>query len=326
MHILAVPPRNMGDASGVKRAAFVAAPLGIAAVVSVVACAGRPTPSPESPELISPHIHQKYEPSPVQPSPPPVAVATCPITVRVESRTVGGSRIELTAIAEGGEADYVLELEDRCPNGLVGFEGLGAGYDYYGTCAKGACPGGRSAQRIRIGSHQRVPLSTTTIDPLTETACTKPLAKGRYIVRSVLPEGAQACIVPSVIEIGGELPPARPTMPMIPSAPAPAPPMPPPPAAPPAHLSPKGTGPADLYACESPADCVLSCPKVSGCCSSACGCKHAINRAHKATYETNYAKTCRKPPACPAEGCAFESAVSATCRAGRCVAVSGLGF
>lgn len=92
-----------------------------------------------------------------------------------------------------------------------------------------------------------------------------------------------------------------------------------PPPAPPRTVSPPPAPVGDIYACQTAADCVIFCPSVPGCCHSACGCTHAMRRDQTAAYEARYAQTCRRPPHCPAEGCARREAAFADCRDGRCV-------
>jgi hypothetical protein len=105
----------------------------------------------------------------------------------------------------------------------------------------------------------------------------------------------------------------------------PAPATPARPATRPRPAAPAAADPSDPYACDAPADCVLSCPRAAGCCGWPCGCRHAIHRDHRDAFEAAYPKTCQKAPDCPAVACAHEPAVAATCRAGRCVGVTRLG-
>lgn len=135
-------------------------------------------------------------------------------------------------------------------------------------------------------------------------------------------------------------PPARPPSPpitVIPPPPAPEPthtPIPPPPPAPlppPPIPAPDPTTrplpyprPVPAYAqCQSDADCMIYCPNVPGCCGWPCGCRNAIRRDGTAAFLAEEARTCTRTPNCPAVACARQDAHMATCRQGRCVAMSG---
>lgn len=96
-----------------------------------------------------------------------------------------------------------------------------------------------------------------------------------------------------------------------PRAPTPNAPVPAPPSRGPGH---------DRYACDSDADCMIFCPRVAGCCGSACGCTHAMRRDQAAAYEAEYRRTCRRPPSCLVEGCMRKEAGAAVCQNGRCTA------
>ncbi len=194
-----------------------------------------------------------------------------------------------------GEA-LTFELPERCPSGPIAFEGLGPGYDYYGTCASGPCPGVPSTRRITLPPHAIRPLAEALVRLDGRAPCTKPLAPGRYVVRPVAPPtSVSMCTEGAVLVV-------------------------------PEPLSEEEIRNAskDPYWCQTSADCVLSCPDAPGCCGYPCGCQHAINVRHRAAYEASYAKTCERPP-CPAVACAYRPAMSAACRQNRCVGVQTLG-
>lgn len=329
--------------TGARRAVVVAT----SALLAVGACSNHPlvTAPPQAPLLQQrppPSTPRPAAPKPIAPQGDPTPPTRCPLTLRVEIHPLNDGRHELTVFAESAiDSTQELELPDRCPQGLVDFDGLGTGYDYYGVCAAGACPGTRSPQHIRVAPGERVPIAATTISTRGGAGCTKPLAQGRYTIRPRLPPQLQACVVPALLEVrdGGAVPapphvtsPPAPSRPAPPPSPSPAPPVPspslvrppPPPPAPPQKPvpipAPTGAIGVDIYSCVTPSDCVLSCPKVTGCCSSSCGCRHAINKAHRANYEASYKNTCQKPPMCPAEACAYNPAMGVDCRGGRCVA------
>lgn len=89
----------------------------------------------------------------------------------------------------------------------------------------------------------------------------------------------------------------------------------------------KAKPPASPQSCTQPSDCVVFCPNAPGCCPSApCGCRSAINHAFEEAARADFAKSCTRVPNCPAMGCAYEQAMGATCREGRCVATKGPAF
>jgi len=257
-------------------------------------------------------------------------VTACPVTLRlqiVRSRTPGGDVHDLVVTAESGVPfAQSLALPDRCPEGPIAFEGLPAGTDVYDSCNKGACMA-RSPVRIELAAAAKVPIASARIAPSGASPCQRPLPPGRYVVQPVVPQGMVACVVPSLLEVPAPgappaLPGTAPTLQLVLPKPAiPTPPLVPAPTTPPAP--PPGAVATDIHSCEKASDCVLSCPKIQGCCSSSCGCRNAIHKAHRANYEASYAKTCMKPPKCPVEACMMDTSLRATCRAGRCVAVSG---
>ncbi|WP_437872545.1 hypothetical protein [Sorangium sp. So ce363] len=234
----------------------------------------------------------------------------CAVRLRLDVSPVAGERRLLRVVAENATGQpLALELPDRCPNGLVELEGLGPGYDYYGTCNAGPCLGVSSARRIELGPGEARPIAEATIALRGAPPCTSALPPGQHVVRAgVRTANVPVCTAEAVLDVPGA---ARPQ----------SPPSPPPPSVP-SRSTPASSDP---YACQSPTDCVLSCPEPAGCCGWPCGCQHAIHRDHRAAFEANFEKTCTRPPRCPAVGCAFERAVGATCRNGRCVATTTLG-
>ncbi|WP_437916460.1 hypothetical protein WME73_17865 [Sorangium sp. So ce302] len=234
----------------------------------------------------------------------------CAVRLRLDVSPVAGERRLLRVVAENATGQpLALELPDRCPNGLVELEGLGPGYDYYGTCNAGPCLGVSSARRIELGPGEARPIAEATIALRGAPPCTSALPPGQHVVRAgVRTANVPVCTAEAVLDVPGA---ARPQ----------SPPSPPPPSVP-SRSTPASSDP---YACQSPTDCVLSCPEPAGCCGWPCGCQHAIHRDHRAVFEANFEKTCTRPPRCPVVGCAFERAVGATCRNGRCVATTTLG-
>jgi hypothetical protein len=111
------------------------------------------------------------------------------------------------------------------------------------------------------------------------------------------------------------VPPPQPS----PATPAP-PPSPPVEQPPPAPARPRPAVPAHL-ACTTSAECTISCE--GDCCGAPCGCRTAMNVAAARRLKAH-------PPQCgpadrrrcPAVACAYEPAFGATCRDGRCVALT----
>jgi hypothetical protein len=76
-----------------------------------------------------------------------------------------------------------LTLADRCPGGEAHFSGLeprDGSYDYYHTCAMGACAGGRPPIVIALPPGEIVDISSTQIDPDGNRSCNGPIAAGTY--------------------------------------------------------------------------------------------------------------------------------------------------
>jgi hypothetical protein len=107
----------------------------------------------------------------------------------VDAKPSGPSERTLTITAENTTAQPVaFDLPDRCPNGLLDFEGLGPGYDYYGTCTKGACARIGSPRRIELAPRQRLTIAETTITLDGTAQCEPALVLGRrYTIRAVVP-------------------------------------------------------------------------------------------------------------------------------------------
>jgi hypothetical protein len=272
-------------------------------VAAVAACSSHPAPA-------------QVEPAPAAPAPaaPAAAPAACAVTLRAALGDKRGATFDVEVSLENrGEAALELELADRCPQGSVDFAGLPAGYDYYGTCAAGACPGERAPRRVRIDRGATRQLEAITIDPA-GSGCNRPLAAGAYELRPIL-DGVPAgtCVEGVTLAVAAPTPaPAKPA----PAKPTPAEPTPARPASAESSVDPR--------ACTAAADCVLFCPRVKGCCGFPCGCRNAVHRDQRDAFTAAYAKSCERHPDCPAMACRLDDAERATCQNGRCVAVDGL--
>jgi len=252
----------------------------------------------DPPPAAPPHHTEPSGDVAAPPESPASAAERCDVMLRLEVQ--GEDRVRaLRVYAENLRGERLeLELPERCPAGLVDFEGLGAGYDYYGTCNAGACADSPPIRRITLEPQARRQLIAAAHIHLDGRApCTTALPPGSYTVRPLPPEtSASVCVEGAVLDVPAPLPPEEVAV-----------------------LS------KDPYWCETSADCVLSCPVSSKCCGWPCGCRHAINVRHKEAYEANYLDTCDTFP-CPAVACAYEPAVAAVCRNHRCVGSSTLAF
>jgi len=74
-----------------------------------------------------------------------------------------------------------VDMPDRCPQGAAIFRGLPEGYDYYRSCTKGACMGGRPPIRHSIPAGATIDVEAIEIDPVNAN-CNRPLEPGRYVV------------------------------------------------------------------------------------------------------------------------------------------------
>src|SRR5690349_9049464 len=99
--------------------------LGLALfALGALACSPLATAPPSAP--LVPTTPQEPLVAPPPNDPPPVA--TCPLTVRLETRPTSDGH-ELTVFAESATTStQEIELPDRCPQGLVDFDGLGPAY------------------------------------------------------------------------------------------------------------------------------------------------------------------------------------------------------
>jgi hypothetical protein len=102
------------------------------------------------------------------------------------------------------------------------FQGLGESYDYYRSCAKGACAGAREPERFTLLPGQTIELATIEVDPK-GASCTAALPPGRHTISFSVPLAGQVCAGAFATVEGPAAPKAPPPEP----APrAPCPPMP----------------------------------------------------------------------------------------------------
>jgi hypothetical protein len=127
---------------------------------------------------------------------PNSAPRDAPPSCAVQLSTVAqqrGSDYDVVARARNLTSEAVtLELPDRCPQGPVVFQGLPGEYDYYVSCAKGACAGPREPLRFRLDPNQEVELTAVAISPGGGN-CNQPLAPGRYELGFALAGPPSSC-------------------------------------------------------------------------------------------------------------------------------------
>ncbi len=167
------------------------------ACLLAIACERAAMPAPASPA----------EPPPVAPNEPlapvvPPAAPSGPVLVRarpaceLELSTAAVRRAngyEVVARVHNPSARAVgFEAEDRCPSGPVVFRGLPDGYDYYGTCAMGACAGPRPRLKLVVAPGATLTLASINVDP-EGSACNRELPLGRYPVSFALEIDGTAC-------------------------------------------------------------------------------------------------------------------------------------
>jgi hypothetical protein len=144
------------------------------------------TPDPVTPEPATSEPTTS-EPDPAQtPTPPAVETSDeCQVMLVVEAdKAKLAGVVTLLARAKNLTAKPLeLTLEDRCPGGEAHFSGLDSqdgSYDYYHTCAMGACAGGRPPIVIALPPGELVDISSTQIDPDGQTSCNGSIAAGTY--------------------------------------------------------------------------------------------------------------------------------------------------
>lgn len=280
------------------------------ALLVVVGCGPEPTPRMGgSPDQRSPAVAltvERDEPSPADTSPAPSTgwpaassetrpSEDCAVALQLEIREVERQRV-LRVYAKNRTAERLeFSIPERCPNGPVDFEGLPSGYDYYGTCAAGACADWPATRQITLAPGASQPLAEARVFIDGRAPCTGAIPPGQYTVRPVAPPTNVSLCVTEATLVVPEPPSEREV----------------------------AEARKDPYFCVDSSECVLSCPVPHGCCGNPCGCRHAINVQHRAAYEAEYARSCSRPP-CPAVGCAYEPAYFAVCRNNRCQGASNM--
>jgi hypothetical protein len=149
------------------------------------------TPEPATPEPATPEP-PTVEPAPSEPEPAQAPTAPdvetsdeCQVMLVIEAdKTKLAGPVTLLARAKNLTAKPLeLTLADRCPGGEAHFSGLETQdgyYDYYHTCAMGACAGGRPPIVIPLPPGEIVDISSAQIDPDGGRPCNGPIAAGTY--------------------------------------------------------------------------------------------------------------------------------------------------
>lgn len=113
------------------------------------------------------------------------APPACIVQLSIEREDKGGFWfLHATAVNQTKET-MKLPLHDRCPGGAVDFQGLGEGYDYYGTCTMGAC-GPREDPIVELPPGVPVRLATAVVSPK-GGACQAALTEASYSLSFTLP-------------------------------------------------------------------------------------------------------------------------------------------
>jgi hypothetical protein len=228
-------------------------PFLLATALVTGACASRAPDRSEHPplETRTPRVEETHpvrvveHPPPAQPVPgqSPLLVPERPLPgaiwpppgyepspCELELPTIIGRRgdgYEVVALAHNRtDKPITLELPDRCPQGPVVFVGLSPEYDYYGTCAAGACAGPRDPVRFNLDPGQRIELAAIMVRP-GGGGCTQALPPGRHHIGFSVPYRGQTCSRgPAAIEVRDPKPPPRPPTKTAPAPGVTCPPMP----------------------------------------------------------------------------------------------------
>lgn len=132
----------------------------------------------------------------------------CELRFRIDNLAIDQAKrtVTITAVAENLTGKPLeITFGDNCPAGSVQFSGAGDGYDYYGTCAAGACsPERPKTHTITIAAGETKTLETVTI-ALDGDTCNQPIVKGTKLNLSFsLPLVAPQPVVcgPTIVTVG----------------------------------------------------------------------------------------------------------------------------
>jgi hypothetical protein len=190
-------------------------------IVPVQVVTAPPAPGTRPPATPKLEEWQRQRPGAIWP-PPGYVPAPCELEVSTKA-VRRGKVFDVIALVNNKSGKAVtLSLPSRCPQGPVVFHGLGESYDYYRSCAKGACAGPREPERFTLAPGRTVELAAIEIDPKGD-GCTGALPEGRHAISFSLPFAGQVCAGTFASVEGGAA--SKPT-PAKPEPRAPCPPMP----------------------------------------------------------------------------------------------------
>ncbi|TNE84841.1 MAG: hypothetical protein EP330_27955 [Deltaproteobacteria bacterium] len=134
--------------------------------------------------------------------------AGCDATLTVEvdggfSQTASpDGQVALTGVLQNiTDAPITFTVTEPCPDGLVRFEGLGAGYDYYGSCVAGVCANTGEVTTYTLDPGESLGSATTL--HLGGDTCNDAVGLGTYEISGSLPltDAAQPTICASAAEL-----------------------------------------------------------------------------------------------------------------------------
>lgn len=117
-------------------------------------------------------------------APPPAPACEVQLSIQVQGAATATAKvsdpIELVATAKNQtSAPITLSLRDRCPSGLIAFEGLDAAFDYYETCTMGQCLPDQPPKTLDLAPGETKTLAS--VEVLTGPGgCNPPVAAGTY--------------------------------------------------------------------------------------------------------------------------------------------------
>ena len=103
-----------------------------------------------------------------------------------EATAAAGEVVELVAnIVNVSGFSQTFTIENPCPDGLVVFEGLGDGVDYYVSCLADECPEAGEPVSYTLAPGETLPVDATINTDGDD--CSTPLDSGTYTVSGSLP-------------------------------------------------------------------------------------------------------------------------------------------
>lgn len=104
----------------------------------------------------------------------------------ISTMVTGDAEVTLTAaVTNVSGASQTFTVYEPCPDGLVTFDGLGDGYDYYGSCLAGACPTSGEVVSYTLGDGETLDVAATL--SVAGDSCNQPLDASEYELGGGLP-------------------------------------------------------------------------------------------------------------------------------------------